>query len=466
MSSRWTFALVALAAALGAWVYFGEVRGDVRKQERETAEKHVFGVESAKVTALELPLTDNRTARLERDGQNGWKLESPVAYPADPDAVERALHVLANVQSTASISPVPSDLLPFGLGPAGQTVRVFTGPGEPQTLSVGRPTPVGGGRYLSVGSDSGRIFTVAAGDVFGLMPALVDLRDKRLTRLSAGAVDDVTVRSGGQLVARVKRAESNWLLVEPQPAPGDVEKIQRMLDELSMARATDFADTPDAAATASLQNPELEIVLHTPEREERLAFGRAGDKTWLERAGDPVLLAVSPAAVSAVPAKTFDYRAKRVQTLESDQVKALELTWPRAGVTHRFELAESDWKSAEPGVELKPLKVEDMLLAVARLDATGIEPSGADRKALGLDPPAVTIRALDAQGKELGALSLGDASPDRGLPAVSSQSGDVWRVSNDLGGTVPLSAEAYTNMFVKVTPTQAAPPAAQASPEK
>jgi uncharacterized protein DUF4340 len=231
-----------------------------------------------------------------------------------------------------------------------------------------------------------------------------------------------------------------------------------MLDELSMARATDFADAPDAAATASVKNPDLELVLHTAEREEHLAFGRAADTTWLERGGDPVLLAVSPAALSAVPGKTFDYRAKRVFTLQSDQVKALELSWPRSKVTHRFELAGSDWKSSDPGVELKPLKVEDMLLGVARLDATGIEPAGADKKALGLDPPSVTLRALDAQGKELGSLSLGDASPDRGLPAASSQDSDVWRVSNDLGGEVPLTAEAYTNLFVKAPePTQAAP---------
>lgn len=464
MSPRWTFALVALAAALGAWVYFGEIQGDVRKQERETAEKRVFGVESDKVTALELTLSDNRSARLVRDG-GGWKIESPVAYPAEQETVERALRALSKVQSTATISPAPADLGPFGLGPAGKTVRVFTGAAEPEVLTVGGPAPVGGGRYLTVAADPGRIFTVNAGDVFGLTPSLVDLRDKRLVRMATGGIDELTVRSGGQLVARVKHADSGWQVVEPDAAPGDGEKIRRMLDELAMARATDFADSPDAAATASLKSPELEIVLHAPDREERLVFGRAADKTWLERAGDPVLLAVSPAVVSAVPPKTFDYRAKRVQTLASDQVKALELSWPRSGVTHRFELQGSDWKASEKGVELKPLKVEDMLLAVAALDATGIEPAGADKQALGLDPPSVTLRAFDAQAKELGALSLGNASPDRGLPALSSGGPDVWRVSNDLGGEIPLTAEAYTNMFVKAPePTQEVPASPPAKP--
>jgi hypothetical protein len=40
-------ALLALAAVLGAWVYFGEIRGAARKEEAELAAKRIFGVEPA-----------------------------------------------------------------------------------------------------------------------------------------------------------------------------------------------------------------------------------------------------------------------------------------------------------------------------------------------------------------------------------------------------------------------------------
>ncbi|HXZ85385.1 MAG TPA: DUF4340 domain-containing protein, partial [Myxococcota bacterium] len=149
------------------------------------------------------------------------------------------------------------------------------------------------------------------------------------------------------------------------------------------------------------------------------------------------------------PTHPFDYRLKRVLTLASDQVHTLELAFPRTGQTHRFELADGDWKASDPNTTLKPLKVEDLLTAVESLEATGIEPAGVDRKKLGLDPPLATVRALDAKGTELGLLSLGDASPKEGLPAISSQNSDVWRVSNDLGAQVPLSQEAFLNLFVK-----------------
>jgi hypothetical protein len=464
VSARWTLALIALAAALGAWVYFGELRGDERKKEAETAAKRVFGVEPASVTALELPLADGKTARVVRAGSD-WKLESPVAYPADPDTVQRALHALSKIQSTATISPAPADLGPFGLGDAGHKVRVFTGAGDPQELVVGSPTPIAGAKYLSVANDPSRVFTVEAGDLYGLVPTLVELRDKRLLRVATGGADELTVRVHGDLVAHAKRSDTAWQLAEPEAAPGDAEKIRRTLDELALARATDFADSPEKPEAYGLDKPELEVWVHTPTSEERLDFGRAEGKTWLRRGDDPVLLAVNPGVVTAVPAHAFDYRAKRVLTLEADKVHGLELGYPRSGETHLFELKGSDWKPAEAGLEARPLKVEDLLYAIASLDATGIEAPGADRKALGLDPALVRLRVLGDKGAELGVLSLGDASADKGIPAASSQNADLWRVANDLGAQVPLTPEAFKNQFLKAA-LAPAPPAAPPPPSE
>ena len=458
MSVRWTLGLLALAAALAAWVYFGELRGAERKKEAESAAKRVFGVEPGSVTALELTLADGKSARVAREGASGWKLESPVAYPADAETVERALHALAKVQSTATISPAPADLGPFGLGDAGKKVRVFTGPGDPQELAVGGPTPVGGGKYLSLASDPSRVFAVGAGDLYGLTPTLVELRDKRLLRAAAGGADELTVRVHGALIAHAKRSDAGWQLLEPEAAPGDAEKIRRTLEELGLARATEFADSPGKLEAYGLAQPELELWVHTAAGEERLSLGRGDDKTWLRRDDDPVLLAVNPAVVTAVPAHTFDYRAKRVLTLASDKVRALELAYPRTGESHRFALQASDWKPVEPGLEVRPLKIEDLFFAIASLDATGIEVPSADRKALGLEPPLVKLVAFDEKGAELGALSLGDASVDKGIPAVSSQNGDLWRVSNDLGQEVPLTPEAFKNQFQKPVAAAAQPP--------
>ncbi len=461
MNQRWTFALLAVAAALGAWVWFGEIKGDERKQAADAATKEFFAIAPKDVTALELGLGEGKTAKLARNGDAGWKLESPVAYPADDDTVARALANLEKLSYTVVISPVPADLEQFGLGTQARHVRVFTGAGEPKEVLVGGTAPVSGGRYLGLASEPTRIFVVDSAGASGLTPTLLQLRDRRLMRAASGAVSGLTVRKNGAVVARATKTDAGWQLVEPEAAPADAEKIQRTLEELSLARASDFSNPETRPEDYGFAKPDLELALVTPAGTEQLALASAGGKTWVRREGDPVLLAVNPAVQSGVPTTFFDYRAKRVLTLDTGAVHALELAFPRSGQSHRFERSGDDWKPVEPGLELRPLKLEDLVYAISSLEATGLEPASADKKALGLEPAAVTVRALDAKGAELGALSLGDPAAPAGVPALSSQHPEVWRVSNELGREVPLSAEAFQNAFVKApepTPAAAATP--------
>jgi hypothetical protein len=466
VSWRGTLLLAVAAAALGAWVYFGEVGGEARKQAADEASHRIFSVEPAAVSALELTLPDQATARVIRVDANHWQLESPVAYPADEETLERALHALSKLSSTGAIDPAPADLEPFGLGPSRRAVRVFSGAGAPQELFVGGATPVGGGKYVQLASDSKKLYTVAATDLSGLTPGLLELRDKRVLRADASAADDVTLRAAGKLLVHAKKSGADWQLLEPETAPADGERLRRALDELAMARASDFSDAAAKPSDYGFDAPEVELTLHTPAGEERLALARANGKSWARRGDDPVLLQVNERVLTSVPRTFFDYRAKRVLTLSAQAVKALELVFPRTNVTHRFELENDDWKPVEANLELRPLKLEDLLYAISALDASALEPANADRKALGLDTPVVTLRALDEKNAVVGELSLGDASPDRGIPAISSQTSEVWRLSNNLGREVPLSPEAFANTFVKKPGESAEPEPEPASEER
>jgi len=466
VKGRGTLVLLALALALGLYVWLVEIRGSAEKAEAEAAGRVIFAQEPAQVTGLELVTSEGANAVLTRaagaDGRSAWTLEAPVRYPADADAVERALQALEKLSSTATIETRPADLAPFGLGEKAKRVLVKTGEGEPRTLLLGADTPVGGGRYVELPGDPPRLFVVSAGSLGALAPGLVELRDKRLLRLAPDAVDELTVRAGGTLVARAKRTEAGWALVEPENAPADGERIRRLIDDLALGRASAFEDTPEPAKAYGLDRPEVEVVARAGEAEETLAFGSADSKSWLERRGDPVILEVNERARTSIPRAFFDFRAKRVLTLDAEAVRGLELVFPRNGVTHRLKREGETWQAEEAGVELQPRKVEDLVYALEAVDATGLEEASLDRAQIGLEPALALVRALDEQGELLGSLSFGDPHPDKGLPALSSQSPLVWRVANDIGREVPLSPEAYTNLLVKSPPQ---PPASEPPPE-
>jgi len=410
---------------------------------------------------LELGLGGGQTAKLAKSGDKDWKLEAPVAYPADLETVAQLVKALDKLSYTEKIDPAPDDREQFGLGADAHSVRVTAGQGAPVELSVGGATPTKGGRYLALASQPGVVYVVDNATATSLTPTLLALRDKRLLRTPTGGATELTVKKNGAVLVRATRKDGAWQLVEPESAPGDGERIELMLEELAQARATDFS-APDAKPEDhGLAKPELELTVVTPAGSEQLALATADGKSWARREGDPVLLQVNPGVLTGVPATFFDYRAKHVLTLDTAAVHALELAFPRASQSHRFERSGDEWKPVEPGLEMRPLKIEDLVFAVASLEATGVEPASADPKALGLDPPNVTVKAFDDKGAELGTLSLGDASLTAGVPARSSQHTEVWRVSNELAKEVPLSAEAFHNLFVKAPePAPAAPPAA------
>ena len=456
MSLRGTLVLAAVAVALGGYAWWFEIRGSEKRAEADAVARVIFAFEPASATALELDTKNGSIAVLTRSdaraGSAAWSLTAPVAYPADGDAVERALGALKKLSSTATIDTRPTDLAPFGLAATRKRVAVKAGEGELRTLYLGGNTPVGGGRYVELGNDPNRLFVVSSGSLDGLTPTLVELRDKRILRVAPSAVDDLTVRKGGVLVVHAKKIDAVWTLVEPESAPGDAAKIRRVLDDLALARASAFEDEPKPRAKYGLTSPEIEVTVRAAELEERLSLAKSDSRTWLERGNDPVILEVNERVASNLPRTFFDYRAKRVLTLDVEQVRALEIAFPRAGLTRRLKREGEAWKSDEATLELQPLKVEDLLYALAAVDATGLEEASSDRAKLGLEPALAVIRAYDEKGTLIGELAFGDPHPDRGLPALSSQSPIVWRVANDIGREVPLSPEAFTNLLVKIVP--------------
>ena len=93
MRSRGTLLLLTIALALGLYVWLVELRGSAERMRAETSERRVLDVQADAILALELPLTDGGHVRLVREG--GWMLESPLEFPADEAAVERALKALS-----------------------------------------------------------------------------------------------------------------------------------------------------------------------------------------------------------------------------------------------------------------------------------------------------------------------------------------------------------------------------------
>jgi hypothetical protein len=307
------------------------------------------------------------------------------------------------------------------------------------------------------------VFTVDSLGVSPLEPSLKDLRDKRLLHLEKDDVNDLVVRLLAESrTIRVSKGEDGWKLVEPIQARADGERIERLVGDLERARASEFVDAPGAPSEYGLEPPAVELEVAAKDRTERIALGKAGDKAYARLLGVASVLEIPERIVDGVAREVFEYRHKRVLTLEDDKLASLELAFPRDQISYRFEREESTWKPEDPQLGVDSFKLSDLVFAIESLDARGLEEGETDLAKLGLAPPRVRVSARDASGVELGWLELGDPDPQRGIAARSSAGSELWRVENDLGEEVPLGIDAFRNNFAeKPEPEPAEAPASE-----
>lgn len=446
MRAASTLLLLALALGLALYVWLVEIRGDAERERSAAAEKRVLALEPDEVVELELPLSAGQRARLVR-GEKGWELASPITFRADERAVERALDALAGLDSELTLDAPPEGLEAFGLSD-GERRAVAARTGERSVrLYLGENAPVGSLRYFALEGDD-RIHAAERSALDPLAPSLFSLRDKRLTLLRTEDVAELQVRVRGSLVVTAVRAEDAWRLVAPEEAPADAERIERVLDDLVLGRASEFIDEPSGLGTYGLDFPEMELSLARADGAATgFALGQAGGTVYVRVDDARVLYAVPERLLSAVPRHFFDYRYKRVLELDPSAISRIELSFPRDDVTLAFAREQNDWVPEDASLKLEPFAIEDLLYALRSLDASALEPKGATPGPFGLSPPSLRVTAYDDQGTVLGWLELGDIH-DSDLAARSSQTDRIWQIPATLADDLPLGRQAFQNHFL------------------
>jgi hypothetical protein len=470
VSVRTTLILLALAVGLGAYVWFGEIQAERRAAEEAAQQKKLVGTPRERWTRLELETSDGATAQLARgEGEGaGWSLVAPVAYPVDASTVDRALDALEKLAFESEIQPVPADLAPFGLGDPARRVALSVGEGEPVVIQLGGHTPVGSARYLTLSTHPGRIYTAPYASTAALEPSLLDLRDKRIADLDPARVRTLSVRTDGQVVELARDDEGAWRVTTPLSDRADSERVDRLLEDLQLARASGFVDQPAALKDYGLDPPEVELHAGWDGGGAQVQLGRAGDKYYARAGEGGPVFEVRERLLTGVPREVFEYRYKQVLALDESLVRQLVLSFPRESETWRLRRQENQWLDEDPGLEVDALKVSDLVYALESLEATGAEEGQVDRGRLGLEPPRVRVSALAEDGRELGWLELGDPHPARGLPARASAAPErIWRVEVSLGEEVPLSPDALrTNFARRVEEAAAGEPEGEAPVEE
>jgi hypothetical protein len=456
VNPRTTGLLFLVAAALGAFVWFYEVRGEAGRKDAETAAKRLFpGIEASAIEQIELTTSDGQRARLERH-EGEWSLAQPLATVADgfvADAISSALTQLGS----EAVYEAPQALDVYGLAEASRDLHFRAG-GAEHVLRIGRKAPLGGNHYALVAGQP-QVYLVSDIAVNALSKSLDELREKRVLRFDVGSVERIDLRWPDGHV-KLARSDAGWAIEAPIVGPADGTTVDDLLSELSFLRASGFVDAPTPAQQQALEPAEfaVELTLKPGEAGEpaaplRLVIGGRegvqGDR--LVQADGPGLFWIPSERLQDFPRDLGSYRFRDVARFELEQAERLEIVFQPAGAAPLTLVATrgaEGWTSTPESIE--PEKLATMIDELSRLRANRILADAmgeAELRELGLEPPSARFSVSGASGP-LAQVDLGIVRGSEGVVARAVGSETVYLLAPTVAEYLPVSLEALRGRFL------------------
>jgi hypothetical protein len=452
--------LALVVAALGAFLYFYEIRGQEERAEAEEAAKRLFqGVSAEEIESVVLLASGGELVRLERSGED-WRITEPVRFPADQIRADSLASSLASLSSEA-VFEEPEPLEEYGIG-ADPSIRFSIGDLE-HVLHIGDKTPVGGNTYVKTGEDE-RVYAVKSYRASSLARSLEELRQSKILDFDRDAVDRIEAKwpDGGVVL---EKGEEGWRLLEPLETPADTDTVEALLSDLKFLRADGFIDEVPPDSEVGLDAPAFEVTLvsgasgedGSPART-RLAIGATSDGTHRAVRGsvESALYQLGEKRLEDFPRTVAAYRLKDLADFDTSDAVRFELAFPAAGEEPSSlisgEFAEDGWTTAPETMAAG--KASQMIAALSSLTAVDIVADAMgdeELRGMGLSPPAVTFRVFSegeaGEPAPLAEVRLGSADPERGIAAQRSGDDVVYRIDYELAERLPISREAFVNRF-------------------
>jgi hypothetical protein len=333
MNWRTTWILLGIAAVLSVFTYFFEQHQNSR--QTDGGPPRLVVLRPAEVSAIQIRRTNQFLLRVERT--NGiWNLTAPLAYPAQPFAIEGLLHTLGNLHSQTFISfdelkSSRRTIAEYGLDVPVATVILQQGQRRIE-VAVGSRTPVGDQMYVQI-SDSRGIHVVNA-QLADQLPKLVnDWRDPTLITFTGINFDRVEARSAGRGFAlQFDPTNSSVVLIKPTPARASTPKVIEFVKQIRDARITQFVsdEARDDLDALGLQPPEAELAFRLGTNDAAIfQFGKSpatnAAQVYARRADRNNVVLVPRTVLDALQTPYGELRDRRLLAFAPEAVDTVEI---------------------------------------------------------------------------------------------------------------------------------------------
>ena len=255
---RNTIIIVLLAAALGAFVYFYEIKSG--KPRDEVADKSVpaFAFKPEDVTAVTLT-NAGKTVVAERS--NGkWSITAPLITEADQSSLDQFVQDFAGLKFQDTRKLTPENVKEFGLAEPKTMTEFKLKSGETHRVLFGDKDFTGSSCYVKVDqmTDAGLI---AVPMMLTAQKSFNDLRDRHILSLKAEDITRLRIKNPNLTLAAEKGADGKWTAQEPVNKKGKEVNESKALTSWVTTIAQEVFDDPSAEIKAKAAKTVVEAQL-------------------------------------------------------------------------------------------------------------------------------------------------------------------------------------------------------------
>ena len=414
--TRSTLVLLVLFLALGGYAYF--IESERPPASEADPNERAFALEADAVVELEITADNGDVTRLERPaGGRSWTMRAPVEVAADDNRATAIASALEALEIQRVVEAEPADLEPFGLADPRVDVGFRTdGDTGLRHLLIGDTTPAGSNRYARTDGDP-RVFLIEGFRESTFNRTTFDLRDRSILEFEGPDVEGVVIAAAGR-VARFRKADNAWRMVEPWDVRADFGVVEGLVGRLGSTEMRSIEIDAGGADGADLEPFGLDearvtatVEMGSASAELRVGAEAPGGAVYARDASRDLVFTIESALATDLERGPEAYRQRDLFSFRP--FNATRLSIARNGVTTVLEKTTGDdgdtWRRVEPEpADVDRAAVDDLLSKLSDLRAESFTDT---RAGTGLDAPLASVAVEYAEQEESVVIGrAGDAS--------------------------------------------------------
>jgi hypothetical protein len=322
--------LVAVAAALGAYIYFVENKRDTSDTGAKK-DKLFAGIESGKIEEIDIRAAGGGTTQLKKTGDK-WAIVAPESADADSNEVSTLLSTLESLEIQRVLDEQPKSMKDYGLEPARFSVG-FKQAGDPamKRIDVGSKTPTGSDLYARIEGQP-KLLLISSFVEDSLNKSTFSLQDKTVLKFDRTGADMVKTEVTSQPALSLARKSDQWRFTAPIDARADFSAVDALVQQVFAAKMKSVVSTtePNAADAKKygLDKPQATVTIGSGSSRAVLAIGGKMDDTsiYARDLARPTVFTVEPALLDGLKKKSDDLRVKDTFEFRTFTAKSVDLT--------------------------------------------------------------------------------------------------------------------------------------------